>query len=123
MKRGKTKDLEDMVYRLQLTYNEIEDILDVKHTAGSTEGYTVAPAIYEVTDFNMLLMSLLPKDVKVSIKIDDIRQKTNLTTNETIGFTKKSFFSTKYWIYSISFMAVRWFWRVCSIIIRYIQKC
>ena len=39
-----------------------------------------------------MLKSLIPKDVKVKITIDDIRVKSILTTNRTIRFTKKSFF-------------------------------
>ena len=39
-----------------------------------------------------MLKSLLHKDVKVKITIEDIRQKSNLTTKKTIRFTKKSFF-------------------------------
>ena len=38
-----------------------------------------------------MLKSLLPKEVKVKITIDDVRLKSNLTTNKTIRFTKKSF--------------------------------
>ena len=48
--------------------------------------------MYEIIDFNFMLKSLLPKEVKVNITIDDIRLKSNLTTNKTIKFTKKSFF-------------------------------
>ena len=97
LKRVKYRDLEDMVYRLQLTYDKIIDILDVKYIAGLTKGYTLPPGIYEVTDINTTLKSLLPKEVKVNITIDDVRIKsnlTNLTTNKTIRFTKKSFFYT-----------------------------
>ena len=39
--RVKYKDLEDMVWRMELTYNEIVDILDIKYNAGSTIGYTL----------------------------------------------------------------------------------
>ena len=80
-----------MIYSLQLTYDEIIDILDVKYTAGSTKKYTLAPGVYVVTDINMMVKSLLPEDVKVNITIDDIRLKSNLTTNKSIRFTKKSF--------------------------------
>ena len=41
-----------------------------------------------------MLKSLLPNDVKINITIDDIRLKSNLTTNETFRFTEKSFFYT-----------------------------
>ena len=39
-----------------------------------------------------MLKSLVPKEVKVKITINDIRLKSNLTTIKTIRFTKKSFF-------------------------------
>ena len=35
------KNLEDLVYRLQLTSDEIIKTLDIKHKAGSTTGYTL----------------------------------------------------------------------------------
>ena len=38
LKRVVYKDLEDMVYRLVLTYDGIVDVLDVKYIAGSTTG-------------------------------------------------------------------------------------
>ena len=34
LKRVNTTDLEDMVYRLQLTYEELIDMLDVKYISG-----------------------------------------------------------------------------------------
>ena len=46
-----------MVYRLQLTYDESVDILDVKYIARLNKGYTLAPGIYEVSDINLLLRS------------------------------------------------------------------
>ena len=42
-----------------------------------------------------MLKSLLPEYVKVNFTIDDIRLRSNLTTNEKYSFTKKSFFFTK----------------------------
>ena len=81
-----------MVYRMQLTYNEIVDILDVKYIAGSTIGYTLPPGVYEITDNNLMLKSLLPKGVKGNFTVVDIRLKSNLTTNKTIRFTRNFFF-------------------------------
>ena len=52
------------------------------------------PGIFEVVDFNNTLKQILPKNVKVNIKIDDIRRKSNLKSNQTIIFTEKSFFYT-----------------------------
>ena len=84
--------LEDMVYRLQSTYDKSVNILDFKYIPASTKRYTLVPGIYEDTDINMMLKSLFPKEVKVNTTIDDVRLKSNLTTNKTIRFTKKSFF-------------------------------
>ena len=78
-----------MVYRLQLTFDEIIDILDVKYKAGSTTGYTLPPGIYESSGISLMLESLLLKQLKLNITIDDIRLKSNLSTNKTIRFTKK----------------------------------
>ena len=41
-----------------------------------------------------MLKSLLPKKVKVNFTIDDIRLRSNLTTNKTIMFIENSFFYT-----------------------------
>ena len=41
-----------------------------------------------------MLMSILPDEVKINTSIDDIRLRSNLTTNKTIRFTKKFFLYT-----------------------------
>ena len=91
-KKTKTNNLEDMVYRFQLTYGEIIDTLDLKHVPTCTTGSTLPPGVYKNIDIVFMFKSLLPKEVKVDITIDDIRLKSNLTTDKTIMFTKKSFF-------------------------------
>ena len=83
-----------MIYRLRLTYDKIIDILIVKHIAGSTIGYTLPPGVYESSDFNLILKSSLSGKVKVILTFDDLRLKSNFTTNKTIRFTSKSFFPT-----------------------------
>ena len=50
--------------------------------------------MYEVADLNAILRQKLPNNVKVSFKIDDIKLKSNLKVNQTIIFTRKSFFHT-----------------------------
>ena len=84
-------DLEDLVYRFQLTYDEIIDILDLKHIPTKRTGYSLNPGIYEVVDLNNTLKYILPDNVKVNVTIDDVRLKTNLKTNQTSIFTEKSF--------------------------------
>ena len=61
LERVKNKDLEDMVYRKELTYDEIVDILDARHIAGSATGYTLPLGIHEIGEINLIINSLLPK--------------------------------------------------------------
>ena len=51
---------------MELTYNENVDILDRKYIAGSTTGHTLAPSIYEISDLNLIIKSILPNEVKVN---------------------------------------------------------
>ena len=83
-----------MVYKFQLTYDEIVDILGLKYTPTKRTGYSLNPGIYEVVDLNNTLKNILPSNVKVNNTMDDIRLKSNLKTNQTLLFTNKSFFYT-----------------------------
>ena len=62
-----------MVYRYQLTYNAIIDVLDLKFISTTTTGYTLPPGMCEIIDNKFMLKSLLPKEVKVNITVDDVR--------------------------------------------------
>ena len=94
LKNVKYNDLEDLVYRMRLSYDEIMEILDLKYVATKRTGYTLNPGIYEVIDINNTLKYILPDNVKITITIDDIRLKSNLKINQTLIFTEKSFFYT-----------------------------
>ena len=94
LKNVKYNDLEDLVYRFQLTYDEIMNILDMKYIPTKRTGYSLNPGIYEVVDLNNTLKYILPDNVKVNVKIDDIGLKSNLKTNQTLLFTNKSFVYT-----------------------------
>ena len=94
LKNVKYNDLEDLVYRMQLTYYEIIDILDIKYISTKRIGYSLKPGIYEVVDLNNTLKYISPDNVKVTITIDDIRLKTNLKIIQTLIFTNKSSFYT-----------------------------
>ena len=87
-------DLKDMVYRMELTYHEVAEILVTKHIKAKSTGYTFRPQIYEKTDINSKLKSSHPDEVKIKTTIDDIRLKPNLTSNKTIIFTKRKLFYT-----------------------------
>ena len=94
LKKVGYNDLEDLVYRMRLSYDEIMDILDLIYIPTKRTGYTLNPGIYEVVDLNNTLKYILPDNVKVTITIDDIRLKSNLEINQTLIFTEKSFFYT-----------------------------
>ena len=94
LKKAKYKDLRDLIYRMQLTYDEILDVLDLKYIPTKRTGYSQNPGIYEIVDLDNTLKHILPDNVKVNITIDDIRLKSNLKINQTLIFTKNSFFYT-----------------------------
>ena len=72
LRRVKHKDLETMTYRIELAYDEVVDILEKKHIAGSSIGYTLPSRICKNGDLNLMLKSLFPRGVKVNVTIDDI---------------------------------------------------
>ena len=94
LKRVNYRDLEDLVFRLQLTYHEIVDIVDVKYISTKRIGYSLEPNIYDVVDLNNTFKSILPDNVKISVTIDERKYKSNLKNNQTLIFTNKSLFYT-----------------------------
>ena len=94
LKNAKFDDLEDMVYRFRLTYDEIIDILDLKNVPTKRIGYSIQPNIYNVMDLNKTLKSILPNNVKIDITIDERKYKTDLKISQMLIFTNKSFFYT-----------------------------
>ena len=91
LKNFKYNCLEDLVYRMRLSYDEIMNKLDLKYIPTKRTGYSLNPGIFEVVDLNISLNHILPNNVKVNITIDDIRLKSNLKINQTLIFTEKSF--------------------------------
>ena len=81
LKNAKYNDLEDLVYRMRLSYDEIMDILDLKYIPTKRTGYSLDPGIYEIIDLNNTLKHILPDNVKVNITLDDIRLISNLKIN------------------------------------------
>ena len=45
LKKAKYNDLEDLVYRMRLSYDEIIDILDLKYIPTKRMGYSIKPNI------------------------------------------------------------------------------
>ena len=94
LRQVKYNDLEDLVYRMRLSYDEIIDILDSKYIPTKRTEYSLNTGIYEAIDSNNTLKYILPDNVKVNFTIDDIRLMANLKTNQTLIFTEKSSFYT-----------------------------
>ena len=94
LKNAKYNNLEDLVYRMQLTYDEIINILDLKCIPTKRMGYSIEPNIYNVVDLNKTLKNILPNNVKIDVTIDERKYKTDLKLNQTLIFTNKSFFYT-----------------------------
>ena len=92
LKNAENNDVEDMVYRFQLTDDEIIDILDLKYIPTKRTGFSLNPGIYDVVDLSNTLKIILPDNLRVSVTIGDVRLKSNLKINQTLIFTKKSFF-------------------------------
>ena len=79
---------------MQLTYDELIDVLDLKYISTKRIGFSLDPGIYEIVDLNNTLKHILPNNVKINVTIDDIRLKSSLKINQTLLFTEKSFFYT-----------------------------
>ena len=94
LKNAKYNDLEDLVYRMRLSYDELMDILDLKYISTKRIGFSIEPNIYNIVDLNNTLENILPNNVKIDITIDERKYKTDLKINQTLIFTNKSFFYT-----------------------------
>ena len=120
LKKVKYNDLEDLVYRFRLTYDEIMDILDLKYISTKRMGFSTEPNIYNVVDLNKTLKNILPDNVKIDITIDERKYKTDLNTNQTLLFTKKIFLLYNFRFHSISFLSFRRHRRFLSIDFRFV---
>ena len=55
VRKVKDNDFVDLIYKFQLTYDEIIDILDLKNIPTKRTGYSLDPGFYEVSDINKTL--------------------------------------------------------------------
>ena len=94
LKSVENDDLEVLVFRTQLTYSEVENILDMKYVDTSATGYILEPGINETGHNILMVKSFFPQIVKVNITNDDNRLKPNLSIKEIKKFTKKIIFYT-----------------------------
>ena len=79
---------------MQLTYDEVIDILNLKYIPAKRTRYSLKPEIYHMSDINETFKHILTDNVKISVTIDAKKFKSNLKNNETLIFTNKSFFYT-----------------------------
>ena len=77
---------------MQLTYDDITNILDLNYIPTKRTSYSLNPVNYKVIDLNIALKYNLPDNVKVSVTMYDVRVKSNFKINQTLLFTEKSFF-------------------------------
>ena len=94
MRSVKYNVLRDLIYRMQLTYNEIIDILDLEYIPTKGIGFSLNRNIFNVVDINNALKNVLPDNVKINVTIDEKKYKTNLKIIQTLIFTNKCFFYT-----------------------------
>ena len=77
---------------MQLNYDEIIDILDLKNIPTKRIGYSLKPNTYQIFDISNTLRKILPDNLEISVTIDEKIYKSNLETLQTLIFTDKSFF-------------------------------
>ena len=73
LKNVKYNDLAALVYRMQLTYDEIIDVLDLKYISTKRIGFSLDPGIYGIVDLNNTSKYILPDNVDINVTIDVIR--------------------------------------------------
>ena len=54
---------------MQLTYDEIIDVLNLKYISTKRIGYSLEPGIYEIVDLNNTLKHILPNIVKKTLQL------------------------------------------------------
>ena len=94
IENAKKNDFKDTVCRSELTNDQILFVLFIFHVGESTTGYTLSPGTFYTSDFNFMIETLLPSEMKVFFTIDDIRMRSILSTNKAIKFTDKPVFFT-----------------------------
>ena len=82
-----------MVYRMQLTYDEVINTLELKYILSKRKGYSPQLGIYQISDLNKTLEYISPANLRKTFTIDDFRLKSKLNSFQTLIFTEKSFFT------------------------------
>ena len=56
---------------MQLTYNEIMDVLDIKYFPSERIGFSLKPDIYQISGINDTLKIILPDNVEINVSVDE----------------------------------------------------
>ena len=78
-----------MVFRKELTYYELTDVLDTEYNNASSTRFTLPSRIHENDDFNLILHPLRLDDTEVDITIDDIGLILTFPTKNQESLSKK----------------------------------
>ena len=70
LRNVKYNDQKDLVYRMQLTINELIVVLDLEYIPTKRKGRSLKPNIYQTSDINDALKNILPDNVKICVIID-----------------------------------------------------
>ena len=54
LKSSKINDLEDMVFGMEITYDELFNIIHIKYIPLGIIGFTLPPRISEISDLNLM---------------------------------------------------------------------
>ena len=68
-KKKLKNNIEDMVYWIELTYNDFVDIPNINFITPKTTGHTLLPGIYEIRDLNSMLESLFQRRWKQILQL------------------------------------------------------
>ena len=82
---------------MQLTNDEIIEILELKHISTKSTGFSVKPNIYQISDKNNTLKKILTDNVEISVTTEEKIYKSNLKISQTLIFTIKISFIL-YWV-------------------------
>ena len=88
-KNAKKNDIEDIVYRFQLTYDEFVNVLDLKYIHTKRIGCSLKRTMYQIGNINNTLKIFYPVMRKEVLTIDEKIYKLILKINQTRIFTEK----------------------------------
>ena len=93
-RKMKSDDLQKMIFRMKLTYSEIEGNLDINNIVSYSQIIEQVPDIYETVDISTTLPSF------ITVTINDTRPRTILKfqpSSAALGFSKRKILCIQFW--------------------------